>query len=514
MDAHVPTAPTVPQGAPVSVHINSQEVGPPALPEIKYTSIDYPHTNDTFFNTTDVLDPVPVDPPRSRPLLPGSYATHHGTDRAAPTADAAKPAAREFVYRRGPERADITSLELGTDEEQGGSVGTGIQLAAQGPQNYLLDINPHMSFFRAVYRRHTPFAVECFEDEVSLGLGTMTSMELPRRGDMLGDVVLQVTLPNLNIAGGSWVDAVGYVLLTRMRLVMDDVVLHDQERLWYDLVDKLFMPHGRLLAIDAMIGRGRTLSTASAHVLHIPFKFLCCKNHYATQQFLPFASLSNKIKLTLELTTESLAALVNLPAGATLPAVAALEAKVLSEQVFVDVDEKRAAMHRPTRLMVESFQDVDALSYQFDDTGTYDLKSVSLDLRELNLPVKTLMFVAYDDTATRAKRYFEYLNCVDQAVLLIASSQRFAPRSGKYFSLVQTYQHAARCTPDNVHIYSFALDASQRQPSGALNFAVLEQPTLRVDLKNTTGKAIKIKAFAQCINWLDVHSGSMDYLYA
>ena len=496
--------------APVSV-LAPKAVGPPPLPEIRYTSIDYPHTNDAFFNTTDVLDPVPVDPPRSRPLLPGSYATHHGADHPP----SSKAVSREYVYRPGPERDDITPLELGVDDsQQGGSVGTGIQLLAQGPQNYLLDINPHMSFFKAVYLRHTPFAIECFEDAVPLALGRMTSLELPRRGDMLGDVVLQVALPNLNIPGGTWVDAVGYVLLSRMRLVMDDVVLHDQERLWYDLVDKLFMPHGRLQAIDAMIGRGRTLPTNAAHVVYVPFKFLCCKNHYANQQFLPFASLSNKIKLTLELTTESLEALVKLPAGATLPPITALEAKVLSDQVFVDTDEKRAAMHRPTRLMVESFQDVDALSYQFDDTGTYDLKSVSLDLRELNLPVKTLMFVAYDDNATTAKRYFEYLNCVDQAVFLVASSQRFAPRSGKYFSLVQTYQHAARCTPDNVHIYSFALDASQRQPSGALNFAVLEQPTLRVDLKNTTGKAIKIKAFAQCLNWLDVHSGSMDYLYA
>lgn len=483
-------------------------VVPPAVPVVKYTDVQYPHTNDVYFGTSDLLDPAPLAPPVVRPLHPGRY-----VPPAVPRP--AEPPSPTFRYTPGPVRADISAVDLGLDEaDRGASLGTSIQLLARGPQNYLLDINPSMSFFRTAYRRHTPFAVECFADDFTVQLGRTASLELPRRGDMLGDVFLQVSLPNLGIAGGRWVDAVGYVLLQRVRLVMNDVVLHDQERLWYDLVDKVFMPHGKLQAVDAMIGRGRVLPTDAPHVVHIPLKFMCCKSHYANQHYLPLASLSTKVKLTVEVTAESLDGLVILPTGATAPAaVTALEAQLLSEQAFVDLDEKRAAMQHPARIMVESFQDIDALSYLFDDTGSYDLKRVSLDLRELNLPVKTLLLVAYDDNATARKEYFTYLDCVESATLLIASSERFAPRSGDYFSLVQTYQHATRCVPDRVHMYSFALDASQRQPSGALNFAVLDAPTLRVDLKNTAGRAVKVKAFAQCLNWLTVHSGAMDFVF-
>ena len=487
-------------------------VVPPAVPTVKYTDVEYTHVNDVYFGTADGLQPVPVAPPVVRPVHPGRYEPPAGTTVVLPPSGPPSPT---FRYRPGPTRTDISALDLGLEEtDRGCSLGTTIQLLARGPQNYLLDINPSMSFFKVAYRRHTPFAVECFDDDLTLQPGRATSLEVPRRGDMLGDMFLQVSLPNLGIPGGRWVDAVGYVLLTRVRLVLNDVVLHDQERLWYDLADKVFMPHGKLDAVNAMIGRGRVLSTNAAHTVLVPFKFMCCKGHYANQHYLPLASLSNAVKITLEVTTEPLASLVHLPANASLPAhVTTLDAKLLSEQAFVDLDEKRAAMQHPARVMVESFQDIDALSYQFDDSGSYDLRRVSLDLRELNLPVKTLLFVAYDENATARKDYFRYLDCVDSATLLIASSERFAPRSGDYFSLVQTYQHATRSTPDHVHVYSFAQDAGQRQPSGALNFAVLDGPTLRVDLKNTAGKAIKIKAFAQCLNWLTVQSGSMDFVF-
>ncbi len=94
------------------------------------------------------------------------------------------------------------------------------------------------------------------------------------------------------------------------------------------------------------------------------------------------------------------------------------------------------------------------------------------------------------------------------------STERFAPRSGEYFSLVQTYQHARRCTNDLVHLYSFALEADQHQPTGALNFATLDNPQLLVNLRNAVGRAVKVKAFAVCQNWLLASGGGLAYAFA
>lgn len=481
---------------------------------------EYQLTNDSYFSTSDRLGPVPV----LRAPPPPDPAVSKGLEFEDPPpayqyrqpARARDPSKQAFVHRPGPARTDLTPAAMGLDQEDDarGSPGTAIQLMALGPQNYVLDINPQMSFFRAVYRRHTPFSIECIEQEVPLALGTTTSITVQRRGDMLGDMVLEVRLPNLGIAGGRWVDAVGYVLMQRVRLSVDDVVIHDQERLWYDLSDRLFLPQGRKAAIDAMIGRGEVLGTDREHIVFLPFKFFCCRDHHATQQFLPLAALMARSALVLDFEAAALADLVSLPAGIAAPAgPAALGAKLLADQVFVDQDEQRAAWQRPGLLMVENCQDVDALNYQFDDTGSFALKSVTLDLRELNLPVRSLVFVVYDENATQTKRYFEYVDVIESATLLIGATQRFSPRTGAYFSLVQTYQHAARCASDRVHMYSFALDASQRQPCGALNFAVVDAPTMRLELSPAPGRNLKVKAFAQCINWLATERGSLALLF-
>lgn len=478
-------------------------------------------SNDTYFRTAVELDPVPVIPPVPRPGPERTRGLAYDTPPAPPVyrqpANVATAVRREFVYRPGPVRTDITQAMLGLDDDDSakGSGGAAIQLLAVGPQNYALDINPQMSFFKASYRRHAPIALECYDQEVTLAWGSTTSIPIQRRGDMLGDVILELRLPNLGIAGGTWADAIGYVLMTRARLVMDDVVIHDHERLWYDLVDRVYMPHGRRAAIDAMIGRGRTLSTNSAHTVHLPFKFFCGKNHYTSQQLFPLVCLAARCTLTLEFTAETLEACVNLPTGAALPATPpVLRATLLTEQMHMEPDEQRIVARRGALLAIDSFQDVDAVSYLFDDSGTTDIPTVRLDMREVNLPVRALLFVAYDENAVTNKKYFEYADCVDAAQLLFGSSERFSERQGDYFSLVQTYQHSAGCTPDRVHMYSFALDASARQPCGALNFAAVDAPTLHIRLKNSDGRPIKVKAFAHCTNWLTTTRGSMSFVFS
>lgn len=391
-----------------------------------------------------------------------------------------------------------------------GSIGTELQLRATGPQNHFVDLNPQVTLFRASYRQHTPAATETFEDAFDLMLGQAAVVEIQRRGDVLGDVFLEIQLPNLGVAGGKWADAVGYVLLTRVRLLVDDVVVHDQERLWYDLVDRLFVPHGRRACVDALVGRGRVLSTTKAHTVVLPLKLCCCSAAGSDRPaLLPLAALRRESRVRLEITADSLGACLEVPAGATVPAVTKLVARVLSDQTFVGDDERRQLMHSTHDILVTQVQDADALSYTFDDEGVYDSATAAVDLREINLPVKALVFVAYDETAAGRKRYFEYLDCVEDATVLFGSGQRFAPRAGAYFSAVQPYQHCTSSPPGNVHCYSFARDAAASQPSGALNFAVAEKPVLRVSLHNTHNRPIKLKAFALCLNWVVIADGSL-----
>lgn len=471
-------------------------------------NVAYDHVNDKYFGTSDVLEPVPVAPGPIARRAPPSWPKCD--ERPA---DPPPPEPREFEYRPGPVRHDVTPEVLGfDDEDKGGSPGTAVQLAALGPQNFHLDLHAQTTFFAPPdYRRHTAFGTECFEQDLDLPFGGVALVDLARHGDVLADAYLEVRLPALGVAG-RWVDAIGYVLWTRIRVILDDVVLHDHERLWYDLVDKLYMPFGRKAAIDAMIGRGTTLSTLEEHVVHVPLKFFWCRGHQGAAQVLPLTALPTTSRLTLEFTTETLARCVVLAAPLPAGAPARLAAKLLTHQASVEQDEQRALKQASHVIMYETCQDVDALSYQYDDGGTYDKASATVDLSELNLPVRALAFVVYDENAAASGAYFDYLDCIDDAVLYINSTERFAPRRASYFSLVQTHQHATRCTADHVHLYSFALDAADRHPSGALNFAVLDRPTLRVTFKNSQGRRLKVKVFAHCAAWLRLERGSASQL--
>lgn len=441
-----------------------------------------------------------------------------GADPQPPTR---KPASEAELLPDLPTRRDVEAWQLGFDDTpHGGSVGAGLQLHALGPQNYVLDLNPTMTFFAQKYRRHTAFACEVFEDVFELKPGSTSPqlMELPRRGDLLGDISLEVRLPNLGIAGGTWVDAVGYVFWSRIRLLVGELLIHDHERLYYDMVDRLHLSEGRRRALDLMIGRGVALPTDESHVLTVPLKFFCCASHHATQQYLPIGALTTQTKVYLELTMEPVASLVNLPSGASLPASAAasaLDVRVLSEQVYAAPEEQMALSLRPQELLVEVTQDMEALSYKLASAGIQQLDSCAVDLRELNLPTTSLMFAAYDETAAQARRYFDYLDCIASVSMLVQSNQRFAPRTAPYFWSVQPYQHCARCAAGElVGTYSFALDASRRQPSGALNFARLTNPTLRVDLQNVQDRPVKVKVFAQALNWLLLDGGSLAWRFS
>lgn len=402
-------------------------------------------------------------------------------------------------------KSPVDTIDMGTDDDGfGGSLGTAMQMHAIGPHNYVLDLNPETTFFKATYRRHTPGATETCEDAFDLVFGRANVVDIRRRGDVLGPMMLDVTVPNLGVPGGSWADTLGYVLFTRVRLLVDDVVVHDQERLWYDLWDKVVGAGARTRGLDRMVGRGRALSTAAAHSLTVPLLFA---------RHLPIAALKRTARITVEVTAEALDNCVvgALPASTARPA--SLKARILSEQTFLSAEERRQVMARRHEVMVMQQQDTDALSYGFDDSGRFSTKAATVDLRELNLPVKFFAFVAYDETATAARRYFQYLDTISDATVVMGSRDRFAPRPGHYFALVQPYAHGGRCVADNVHVYSFALDMAGDQPSGALNFATVHKPTLRLGLRDVGSRALKLKVFAQCINWLVIDNGSASMMF-
>jgi hypothetical protein len=100
-------------------------------------------------------------------------------------------------------------------------------------------------------------------------------------------------------------------------------------------------------------------------------------------------------------------------------------------------------------------------------------------------------------------------NPVEEALLQLNGHDRFSKRDGKYFNLVQPYQHHENVPSCGINVYSFALRPEEHQPSGTCNFSRIDNATLQVKLTNSTiaSGAAKVRVYALSYNVLRIMSG-------
>ena len=74
-----------------------------------------------------------------------------------------------------------------------------IELVAHGVQDIYLIGNPQISFFKVVYKRHTNFSMESIRGvfDGDINFGNKVSISLPRNGDLIHTMTLEVDLPQI-----------------------------------------------------------------------------------------------------------------------------------------------------------------------------------------------------------------------------------------------------------------------------------------------------------------------------
>lgn len=107
------------------------------------------------------------------------------------------------------------------------------------------------------------------------------------------------------------------------------------------------------------------------------------------------------------------------------------------------------------------------------------------------------------------------LNPVSQAKLQLNGHDRFAVRAGRYFNLVQPYQHHENIPSNGINVYSFALKPEEHQPSGTCNFSRIDNATLQLTLTSAAQNAQgNVLIFAINYNVLRIMSGMGGLAYS
>ena len=378
-----------------------------------------------------------------------------------------------------------------------------MQLVAYGAQDIYLTGNPQITFFKVVYRRHTNFSMEAIEQTFngSADFGKRVTCTVSRNGDLMHKVYLQVTVPEL-AADKSFAANLGQALIKYAEVEIGGQRIDKHYGDWMHIWNELSQEAGKKVGYGLMTGAALGAQSAETD-LYIPLEFWFCRNPGLA---LPLIALQyHEVKINIEF--RALSEIVTSGVSASLSA-----ASLYVDYIYLDTDERRRFAQVSHEYLIEQVQ----------FTGDESVSSISNKIKlNFNHPCKELVWVVQRDAAVAATNRFDYTDTSAVNPVLIAKLQlnghdRFSERMGRYFNLVQPYQHHTNVPKAGINVYSFGLKPEEHQPSGTCNMSRIDNATLQLTLTANTvaGGDAKVRVYATNYNVLRIMSGMGGLAYS
>ena len=427
-----------------------------------------------------------------------------------------------------------------------------LQLVAYGAQDVYLTGNPQITFFKVVYRRHTNFSIESIVQSPNgnPAFGSRITCQISRNGDLLHKLMLEATidLPETNSSGGK--DAyiqpwVGYNILKSLEIEIGGQRIDKQYGQWMYIWNELTCPSEKYEGMNRMIS-GQTIDNSDNNPykisktsdetnkkinLKIPLEFWFCRN---VGLALPLIALQyHEVKINIEFNEKTKVFITpgttnnyQVNTGATTEDVVAgatnavlSDVKLYADYIFLDTDERRRFAQLSHEYLIEQVQ----------FTGSEAVTDTNIATRlNFNHPVKELIWVNKNNGTAESVLWNCFVmpkvvdsdklytkggaNSTTNAQLKLNGNDRFAPRDGNYFNLVQPYQHHTNIPMRNpgINVYSFALKPEEHQPSGTLNMSRIDSAQLSI----THAYAGNLYVYAVNYNVLRILSGMGGLAYS
>jgi hypothetical protein len=373
-----------------------------------------------------------------------------------------------------------------------------LQLVAHGKQDVFLTGNPQMTWFKMVYRRYTNFAIESqpMYFDGTPDFGKRITCKVPSRGDLLSQIILEVSLPALTLTTGdsiSYVNSIGHALIQEISIEIGEQQIDRQTGEWMEICSTYTTPYDKQTGFNMMIGKTDTNVAPQLfgpQKLYIPLRFWFCRNPGLALPLIALQYHPIRINLTLRPLNQ-----LFYSSGLSGPLCNTLEVNPASitdlmlwgDYIYLDTEERRRFVSSAHEYLIEQIQYTSALAISSGST------SASLRI-EFNHPIRELFWFIQRSDMTRFHEYFNYSSLglyeqgirqdiLQDTVLQLDGFDRFQVRDAKYFSLVQPWQYH-RVIPKNFYTYSysFALDPESIQPCGSLNASRMDSIVLQVNL--------------------------------
>ncbi len=236
-----------------------------------------------------------------------------------------------------------------------------MQLIAYGAQDVYLTGNPQITFFKTIYRRHTNFAIETIEHQLTghIEFNNRVSLTIKRNADLMTKVYLKVILGSVNGAGNNfaWVRRIGHAIIRQIEAEIGGTKIDTQYGVWIDIWYELARHGDHEIGYNKLIGDVPELTnydsvTKPQYTLFIPLQFWF--NRYIGLAIPLIALQYHDVRIHVEF--ESLEKLIirDCKFDTTLPSL--VDATLLIDYVYLDSDERRRFAQVGHEYLIEQLQ--------------------------------------------------------------------------------------------------------------------------------------------------------------
>ncbi len=446
-----------------------------------------------------------------------------------------------------------------------------MQLVAYGAQDVYLTGNPKVTFFQAVYKRHTNFAMEVIEQTVngSAGNDGRLSVTIARNGDLIGDMFLELQSNtslvsragdlNSPVYSGCWC---AERAIKDIELTIGGQRIDKHYQIWWRLYSELYLTGDKKANYAKMTTNSANGSSRGSGQVYLPLLFFFNRN---PGLYLPLIALQyHEVRLDFDLASEF--TLYHSTSGI----------HVWGNYVYLDTEERRRFAQKGHEYLIEQVQHTGSDSVTVAATSTQQ-KQIRLSY---NHPVKELVWCYNNGSSTgnglwnftsnlmtsnavvlesstwigrpnsnvvvlcpigSASGVPQFLggNCISSSQAFVSTCQwleeglaysggaianmscgplssfklilngqdRFKEQSGKYFNQVEPYMHHTGNPYPGIYCYSFALKPEEHQPTGTCNFSRIDNAQVQVTMKAGVVDSTAQWMFAVNYNVLRIQSG-------
>ena len=360
-----------------------------------------------------------------------------------------------------------------------------LQLVAYGAQDAYITGNPHITFWKVLYKRHTNFAMEAMRVNFTgtPSYGQRSVVVVNRNADLMFRTYLEVTLPDTTakangsasagVNSGSGRDVLwtaggrrrlGYLLIQQVEIEIGGQIMDRHYGEWMYLWESLTSNFDQSVRLDQMMGSGSQLAASTLAscggrptVMYIPLSFWFCRNPGLALPLIALQYHEVRLNFIFRQATDLVSAQYDsntatawpggvVQAAQFLPKLK--DAAVYVDYIYLDTDERRRFAQQSHEYLIDQLQ--------FGLQQSVTSQTVRLDLT-LNHPVKELVWVYQDarkldcslPPSTGSANYtpatntqpFSYDDIANRCRLQLNGQDRFDERYGDYFWKVQPYQH-------------------------------------------------------------------------